>query len=60
MLKSHAADDLKKFRLNLIKQARDATEEVQSQTDVSQFAEDWEDPRHGELFAIVHKLLAKD
>jgi hypothetical protein len=39
ILKSHAADDLKKFRLDLIKQARVATTEVQSQTDVSQFVE---------------------
>lgn len=36
---SHGRQDLEKFRLELIKQARVATVEVQSQTDVSQFIE---------------------
>jgi hypothetical protein len=39
MLTSHPADDLHSFRLDLIKQAKTATAEVQSQTDVSQFFE---------------------
>jgi hypothetical protein len=39
MLKSHSGDDLQKFRMDLVAQARVATDEVQSQTDVSQFFE---------------------